>query len=81
MLFLYETPGQSNDILSKDEYHDNDKHPKTFHLCLLPPSQFTFHFDYFGIHSVAVNNAVPVYHLFFCWYGTFLRLIGERMRQ
>ncbi len=77
LTYLYEAAGQSNDILSEDEYHENDKHPKTFHLRLLPPCQFAFNLDYFGIHSVSVNDAIPIYYLFFGWNRSFLGLIGE----
>ena len=69
--------GKSNDILSEDKHYNSEKYPKSFHFCLLPPSQFTFHFDYFGIHSISVNDAIPIYYLFFGWNRPFLGLIGE----
>ncbi len=77
LTYLYEAAGQSNDILSEDEYHENDKHPKTFHLRLLPPCQFAFNLDYFGIHSVSVNDAIPIYYLFSVGIGRFWGLLAS----
>ena len=82
LTYLYEAAGQSNDILSEDEYHENDKHPKTFHLCLLPPCQFTLYLDdLFDLDlPISINDAVPVFYRPLRRYFLIVCLVFKRVR-
>lgn len=81
LTYLYEAAGQSNDILSEDEYHENDKHPKTFHLRLLPPCQFAFNLDdLFNLDlPIPINDAVPIFYRPLRRYFPIVRLVFERV--
>ena len=65
IIYLYEAAGQSNDILSEDEYHENDKHPKNLSSSSVATMSICVQLDYFGIHLVSVNDAILIYYLFF----------------
>ncbi len=58
------------------------KQPEAAHFGLLPPCQLSFNFDYLGIHSVSVNDAVSINNLRLDLYGMIsgfiLQRVGER---
>lgn len=78
---LNDPAGEADDVLPEYEYHDGQQYPKTAHLCLLPPCQFSLDFYDFGVRPVSVDDDVPVDHLLFGRHGPFLRLVFERMEQ
>lgn len=79
---LNKPTGQRGKVFPEDENHNCQKQPEAAHFGLLPPCQLSFNFDYLGIHSVSVNDAVSINNLRLDLYGMIsgfiLQRVGER---